>query len=197
MLDLYPRYDVLDKWDSPSFDDVTRAVLADRLTQIPERRFLDAAEWALLEALAAHMLPQPDRRRPIPIAPWIDALLADGKLSAFRRTGEPDDRTVWRDGLAAMAREARRRYNADFADLVPDDRERMLADIRGGAVSDAWSGVAPHRFLVEILLKTIVGIYYSHPDAWSEIGFGGPASPRGYVRFQLDKRDPWEGDEVK
>ncbi len=72
----------------------------------------------------------------------------------------------------------------------------LLQDIRGGAVSDGWSGVAPKRFLVDILLKELVAVYYSHPQAWSAIGFGGPASPRGYVRTQLDSRDPWEAVEA-
>jgi hypothetical protein len=26
------------------------------------------------------------------------------------------------------------------------------------------------------------------------VGFGGPASPRGYVRLGLNQRDPWEGE---
>ncbi|WP_369127188.1 hypothetical protein [Paenibacillus antri] len=34
--------------------------------------------------------------------------------------------------------------------------------------------------------------YYSHPAVWSEIGYGGPAYPRGYVRTQLGQLDPWE-----
>jgi hypothetical protein len=43
----------------------------------------------------------------------------------------------------------------------------------------------------------IVVAYYAHPTAWNEIGFGGPASPRGYVRMGFDKRDPWEAAEEK
>src|SRR5262252_10658338 len=39
--------------------------------------------------------------------------------------------------------------------------------------------------------------YYMHPTAWSEIGWGGPASPRGYVRMDFDRRDPWEAAEAK
>jgi hypothetical protein len=38
----------------------------------------------------------------------------------------------------------------------------------------------------------LCGAYYSHPFAWNEIGFGGPASPRGYVRMDFNRRDPWE-----
>ncbi|HZT85999.1 MAG TPA: hypothetical protein VE984_11395, partial [Gaiellaceae bacterium] len=43
--------------------------------------------------------------------------------------------------------------------------------------------------------------FYSHPWAWNEIGFGGPAYPRGYARFgsphlQGHEREAWEGEEA-
>jgi hypothetical protein len=38
-------------------------------------------------------------------------------------------------------------------------------------------------------------MYYAHPQAWDEIGFGGPASPRGYVRMGFNRYDPWEAVE--
>ncbi len=188
----YPGYDVLDKWRSPSFDDVTRKVVADRLDNVPERRFLTEAEWTLLQALAARMVPQSGSRDLVPIVPWIDEALATSKIASFRRSGEPHDREVWREGLAAVDREARRRHGVSFAELDAPSGEMLLHDIRGGAVSDGWTGVAPRRFLIDIVLKSLVAVYYSHPAAWSAIGFGGPASPRGYVRLQLDKHDPWE-----
>ena len=42
------------------------------------------------------------------------------------------------------------------------------------------------------MLRDLYGAYYSHPTAWSDIGFGGPANPRGYVRLAADRRDAWE-----
>lgn len=195
MTELYPGYDVLDKWHSPSFDDITRKVIADRIDNIRERRFLTAGEWALLEALAARLVPQ-SARSPVAIVPWIDDALAGGKIASFRRSGEPDDQKIWRDGLAAIDREARRRHGVGFAALEAEAGEILLQDIVGGTVSDGWRGIPPRRFLIDILLKEMVAIYYSHPHAWSAIGFGGPASPRGYVRTGLDSRDPWEAVEA-
>jgi hypothetical protein len=55
-----------------------------------------------------------------------------------------------------------------------------------------WRQLPAQRFFATVLLKEIVGVYYAHPAAWSEAGFGGPASPRGYVRLGLNQRDPWE-----
>jgi hypothetical protein len=80
----YPGYDVLAKWDSPSFDDITRNVLAHRLDAVPPRRWLTAAEWGLLDAINARLLPQPERAQPIPITPWIDAMLHDDRGEGFR-----------------------------------------------------------------------------------------------------------------
>jgi hypothetical protein len=34
--------------------------------------------------------------------------------------------------------------------------------------------------------------FYSHPAAWNEIGFAGPAYPRGYKNTGVDRREPFE-----
>ena len=34
--------------------------------------------------------------------------------------------------------------------------------------------------------------FYSHPWAWNEMGFGGPAYPVGYANLGLGRREHWE-----
>ncbi len=34
--------------------------------------------------------------------------------------------------------------------------------------------------------------FYSHPWSWNEIGFGGPAYPRGYLNPGVNAREKWE-----
>ncbi|HEV2633587.1 MAG TPA: hypothetical protein VGX23_00480 [Actinocrinis sp.] len=34
--------------------------------------------------------------------------------------------------------------------------------------------------------------FYSHPAAWTEMGFPGPAYPRGYKNPGVDGREPFE-----
>jgi Gluconate 2-dehydrogenase subunit 3 len=63
------------------------------------------------------------------------------------------------------------------------------------ARSPSWQGLPPKQFFSSLLLRAAISIYYAHPAAWNEIGFGGPASPRGYVRLGFDRRDPWEAEE--
>lgn len=189
--DRYPGYDVLAKWRTPSFDDATRRVLAERLARVPERRFLSEEEWRLLEAVVARLIPQPDRAEPIPIVPWIDAMLAEGRGEGYRRDGIPPMREQWRRGLAALADEA-----GGFESLAPAEQDALLGRVQRGEVgSDRWRGLPPDRFFAD-LLRAVAGIYYSHPQAWNEIGFGGPASPRGYVRLGFDERDAWEAREA-
>ena len=193
----FPGYDVLAKWDSPSFDDVTRGVLAHRLDAVPPRRWLTADEWALLDAINARLLPQPEREHPIPITPWIDAMLSEDRGEGFRHPDMPPLRDAWRQGLAAVDDEARRLHDLPFARLDPAAQDavlRVLAD--GRAASPRWQGLDAQRFFIHHLLKTAAGFYYAHPAAWNEIGFGGPANPRGYVRLSFDSRDPWEAKEA-
>jgi copper chaperone CopZ len=49
----YEGYDVLEKWDSPSWNDITRQVVWKRLREVPRRQFLEQDEWETLEAAAA------------------------------------------------------------------------------------------------------------------------------------------------
>ena len=53
-------------------------------------------------------------------------------------------------------------------------------------------GPLPVRRLWSVWMRYACAAFYSHPDAWSEIGFGGPAYPRGYKNAELDAREPWE-----
>jgi hypothetical protein len=189
----YRTYDVLGKWDSPSWNDQTRDVVRKRLDEVPERRFLSEAEWKLLEAVAARLIPQPDREDPVPIVPWIDKALQENRGPGYRYVGMPRMREAWRRGLACIEAESGKRHGTSFTALPENDQDALLRAIQSGQVeSDEWGDFPAARFFKSLLLKLVVTTYYAHPAAWSEIGFGGPASPRGYVRLGFDERDPWE-----
>jgi hypothetical protein len=190
----YVGYDVLAKWDSPSWDDRTRQVIRRRLTEIPVRRFFSDAEWKILEAVCARLVPQPERPDPIPIVPWIDEKLHQNWLDGFRYADMPPSREAWRLGLEGINHESRRRFEVDFRSLPEAHQDAVLRSIQIGDVDDGsvWEHLPPQRFFTTVLLKEVVGEYYAHPAAWSEVGFGGPASPRGYVRLGVNQHDPWE-----
>jgi len=185
-------YDVLAKWSSPSFDAVTRSVIARRLATPPPRRFLSETQFEVLEAACARLLATP-RGKP-PIANAVDDDLDAGRGEGFRRPDAPPLGTTWRTGLDGLDAEARHRHqDRSFAALDGATQDALLHALQRGDVDPSRFGaVGPRRFFSEVLLKAVAGHYYSRPDAWNEIGFGGPASPRGYVRIGLDQRDPWE-----
>jgi len=185
-------YDVLAKWSSPSFDALTRSVIARRLDSPPARRFFSPAQFEVLETACARLLATP-RGRP-PIANAIDDDLHAGRSEGFRRPDMPSAGVAWRIGLDGLDGEARHRHaGRGFAALDGAAQDAVLHVLQRGDVDPSrFRPVAPRRFFVDMLLKAAVGHYYSRPEAWNEIGFGGPASPRGYVRIGLDQRDPWE-----
>jgi hypothetical protein len=85
-----------------------------------------------------------------------------------------------------------------FHALSPRERDALLARIQKGDVrTAAWTGLPPALFFAKRVLRDVVSAYYAHPHSWNEIGFGGPASPRGYVRMNYDRRDPWEASEAR
>lgn len=190
----YPRYDVLEKWDTPSYNDQTREALAKRMDEVPPRRFFTESEFATLQAVCARVVPQPGRAAPVPIAPFIDSDLHAGRGTGTRYAAMPDDRTAWRQGMAAIDAEAKARHGSTFAELADAQQDSILSAINQGecAASGAWRDLPAQDFFRKLLLKWIVSVYYVHPAAMSEIGYGGPASPRGYVRLGPNEADPWE-----
>ena len=67
----------------------TRAALTQRLAATTpatpyEPQFLAPETYRLLEAVAARLLPQPERPVPIPLAPAVDKRLAKGKVYGCR-----------------------------------------------------------------------------------------------------------------
>ncbi len=195
---LYPDYDVLEKRDTPSWNAQTREVVRKRLREVPPRRFFTEAQWKTVQAVCDRVIPQPDRADPVPIVPWLDAKLWQGQGDGTRYAMLPPQTDCWRRGSDGIEAEARHRYGRAYHLLDPVEQDLLLRAMDNGEMeSPAWPKDLPSRsFMRHVLLRQIVEIYYAHPAAWSEIGFGGPASPRGYVRLGANRRDPWEGDEV-
>jgi hypothetical protein len=109
----------------------------------------------------------------------------------------PRDLVAWRRGLRALESEAQAAWAAPFKQLAAAAQDALLRKMQDGALHhDAWGGMPPDTFFKQRLLNDIVSAYWSHPIAWSEMGWGGPASPRGYVRMGYDARDPWEAAEA-
>jgi hypothetical protein len=198
MSDRYPGYDVLAKRHTPSWNEKTRRVIDQRLALPREPRFFSAREWQTLDAVCQRIMPQPANRPPVPIAAMVDAKLFENHGDGYRHHRLPPMAEAWRRGLHALDAEAQQRSGVSFPALDPAEQDALLTAAQQGTLThEAWQGVDCALFFAKRLLPDIVTSYYGHPTAWSEIGFGGPASPRGYVRMDFDRRDPWEAAEAK
>lgn len=195
MAERYPAYDVMAKRGTLSWNAPTRAAVDRRLATPRAARFLDPAAFRCLEACCARIAPGPAGQPPLPLAG-----LVDGKLLADRRDGYRDHRLpplreAWRRGLAALDDEARAGLGQDFAALATGEQDGLLGRMqRGELCRPAWKGMPPGLFFSARLAHDILAACYALPAMWSRIGFGGPAGPRGYVRLQADRRDPWEAE---
>ncbi|HEX5419487.1 MAG TPA: gluconate 2-dehydrogenase subunit 3 family protein [Gammaproteobacteria bacterium] len=198
MPDRYPGYDVLNKRNSPSWNDATRQVIDERLALPKAPQFLSADEWQTLCAICGRIAPQPEDRAPVPLAAMVDLKLTKDERDGYRQASLPPLREAWRRGLAALDAAARVRHGVRFHALAAPEQDELLKAMQNSELDGPeWGGMPARLFFRERVTHDILAAYYSHPTAWSEIGFGGPASPRGYVRMNFNRRDPWEAVEAE
>jgi hypothetical protein len=194
----FPGYDVLSKRLTVSWNDKTREVINRRLAVASEPKFFTSDEFQTVRALADRIVPQPATRPRIPVAALVDEKLHQRKDDGYRKAGMPREGEAWRRGLKALDDEAKQAFGVRFVDLPDDDKDALLARMERGALKGpAWGDMSSKDFFKMRMARDLVYAYYAHPTAWSEVGWGGPASPRGYVRMDFNERDPWEAAEVK
>ncbi|MBV8257841.1 MAG: gluconate 2-dehydrogenase subunit 3 family protein [Actinobacteria bacterium] len=187
----YPDYDVLEQQEH--WDEVTRRVVLQRVHDVPPIRFLQTEELEQLTCFADVVLAQDSEPR-IPVMAYVDEKLFEGKGDGYRYFDMPDDRETFR-------RVARGLADADFARLSVEDQVDFCKRFAGGELyGGVWATLNVSRAW-SVLLRYLTQAFYAHPWAWNEIGFGGPAYPRGYSRFgsphlQSAERETWEGREA-
>jgi hypothetical protein len=106
----------------------------------------------------------------------------------------PHDRDVYLIGMDAIDQEAQQQFGGGFISLPHLQQELVLKAIHDGKPKGAasiWKRMSVHRFWQQIM-QDAIDAYYAHPWAWDEIGFGGPAYPRAYMRLERGEPEPWE-----
>lgn len=200
MPERYPGYDVLKKRNSLSWNDKTRAVIDKRLALDPDQHlFFTDEEWQTLRAVCDRIVPQTVvRPQRVPLAAMVDAKMHANAGDGYRYATLPPMQEAWQRGLKALDAEAKAMHGMRFHELDPMQQDAILTAVQTGDVRErAWRDIPPKGFFTKRVLHDIVSAYYAHPRSWNEIGFGGPASPRGYVRMYFDRRDPWEASEAR
>ena len=183
------------------WDEATRNVVLKRVYEPPPIRFFTPDEARLMQAVIDRILPQDDRDddHKIPILPTIDDRLFTNRIDGYRYEDMPPDTVAHRLGLQAIDTIAHAVFGRPFVDLPPDQQDRVLQSIHDGkadAADEIWQRMNCQHFWMLLVQDCIEG-YYAHPWAWDEIGFGGPAYPRGYMRLEHGLPEPWEVEEQR
>jgi hypothetical protein len=195
----YPGYSTLSQ--QAFWDEATRKVVLARVEQVPPIRFFSSDEAELMQAVCDRVLPQDDRdeAHKIPVLNYIDNRLYNRQIDGYRFADMPPDDEAHRLGLRAIETMAQAMYGRSFVQLDSTEQDTILKSIHDGnppAAQEIWQKMPVNRFWM-LLVQDVVDAYYAHPYAWDEIGFGGPAYPRGYMRLEGGKPEPWEVNEQR
>ncbi|HEX3393890.1 MAG TPA: gluconate 2-dehydrogenase subunit 3 family protein [Acidimicrobiales bacterium] len=184
--DHFPGFDVVAR--SGSWDPVTTGVVLARLGPLPPLRFFSPGEEAAARPLVDRLLAQ-DGEPKIPVFELIDARLAEGQTDGWRYDDLPEDGAAWKRSLHCLDVDAAAMGpTASFASLDRASQIRVLEAVRTG---DHWHQMPASR-VWSLWMRYACTAFYSHPWAWNEIGFGGPAYPTGYKNLGVDGREGWE-----
>ncbi len=185
--DRFPGFNVLGQ--AGYWDPVTAGVVLARIGRLPDIRFFTPAEEATATALCDLLLGQDDGPK-VAIVPQVDARLAEQQTDGWRYADMPEDGQAWRDSLRFLDEDSRDACSLTFAQAPVEDQRAVIAAVQDLGAKD-WHGLnAAHVW--SLWTRYACTAFYAHPSAWNEIGFSGPAYPRGYKNPGVDAREPYE-----
>ena len=190
MIGRYPDFDVFDA--ATTWDPATTKVISERMEVGGRFAFFAAHEQPTLRAFCDIAVAQDSEPR-IPVPELVDEKLAAGRLDGYQYADMPDDRETWQITLAGLDEVAVSRHDSRFADLESADQESIIEALsKGWLNSESFDRLNVSRAWA-VCMRMILAAFYSHPWAWNEIGFGGPAYPRGFMRLgPTSTREPFE-----
>jgi hypothetical protein len=158
-------------------------------------RWFSQNESILLGTLAALIVPS-DEKGPgasdANVNDYLDRLVATKK----------GHQEVYSNGLYDFDKLAKKKYGQMFADLTPGqgiellelvDRAAKDINVRVDSLSKRiyrklkyyeyakWDGLGTTIDLFPILVKDVMGAYYTSQVSWDWLGYEGPPQPRGYI----------------
>jgi len=183
----FQGYDVLAQRNH--WDEVTQGVVLRRLGPPAPLRFFTEPEGATARALLDRLLGQDDEPR-VDVLADIDSRLALEVTDGWHYADLPHDGQAWRDTLGFLDDDAQQRFGQGFAVLAREQQAACVQHVQD-TIGHSWHGL-PAKQVWSLWTRYACAAFYAHPWAWNEIGFGGPAYPRGYKNIGLDKREPYE-----
>jgi hypothetical protein len=182
----FPGFDVTDQ--AKHWDQVTQDLVLSRL-EAPQQTFFHEKERVIARSLLNLLTGQQDDPR-VPVLEMIEARLAAGETDGWRYDDMPEDGQAWRDTLGYLDDDSQARCGVPFAEAPEKDQLQLIQSVQDLGSND-WHGLNATR-VWSLWTRYACTALYSHPLAWNEIGFSGPAYPRGYKNAGVDKLEPFE-----
>jgi Gluconate 2-dehydrogenase subunit 3 len=172
------------------WDRATREVVDARLRP-GATLFFDPDETKTARALLDRLLAQDDEPK-IPLLELIEPRLAVRETDGYRYVDMPDDGDAWKRSLGGLDADAGATHGRRFAALAAEAQKGLIEAVR--TAKGEWHGMPAAR-VFQLWMRYATTAFYSHPWAWNEIGFAGPAYPRGFKTLAIDRREPFERPE--
>jgi hypothetical protein len=186
----FPGFDVLDSVDA--WDDVTAGVVLARLALPGELAFFTPSEVSVAAPLLDLLLNQDCDPR-VPVLALIDQRLAIGETDGWHYDDMPEDGNAWRETLRSLDDDAAAEFHGrGFAGLVDDEQAGLVQVVQDLANDGGKWHYWPAEHVWSLWTRYACTAFYSHPWAWNEMGFPGPAYPRGYLNPGVNARERWE-----
>ena len=188
--DRFPGFEVLSQ--AEHWDQVTADAITARVGPRPGPRFFNGREEACARALLNLLTGQDEQHDEltVPVLEMVDARLTAGETDGWRYDDMPEDGQAWRETLAYLDADAEVRYGTSFAGAPPAGQAALLQAVQD-LKSAGWHGL-PAAHVWSLWTRYACTAFYSHPAAWAEIGFPGPAYPRGYKNTGVGRLEPFE-----
>ena len=191
----FDGYDVMAQ--RPHWDKQTAHVVAERLAASEGTaaraeggeglEFFSPAEAPTVGALLDMVLAQHQEPK-VPVLAMLDARLAQGSTDGWRYQDMPEDAEAWHYSLKYLDEDADEEYACRFHQCSTDQQGALLQAVQDAETWHGW----PAKHVWSLWSRYACAAFYAHPWAWNEIGFGGPAYPRGYKVLRPGWREPWE-----
>lgn len=178
------------QWDSHTRQIVGKRTETDSF--FPLQYFTEKESSTLFQLCAIFL---DDLRDPIIsfIVHHFDSTLAANIGESQRKAGVPQQSVLIRDGLALLDQVCTHIYGSSFDSLKDETKKEVVSNLMQGNFTLEYGQISiPVKDFIQKISSEATAAYYSHPIIWSEIGYAGPAYPRGYVRTELGLTDPWE-----
>ncbi len=183
MVGRYPDYDVLAS--TADWDAATRKVVVERLDPPADPSLLHRGAGAdaarVLRRACSPRTPSRGSRR----SSWSMRSSPPGASTATSTRTCPTTARPggWcSTGLDATAAAVARHRRPSRTARRRTGRGSSKAFAAGTLAGEAWKELNVSRAWA-VCTRMMLEAFYSHPWAWNEIGFGGPAYPQGYMRL--------------